>query len=78
MGKAVIKCSLCEHCKGNKRNMNTRMEYWCKRADTEHISNYYKEHKITKAIGFIGFGKPYSRELPIKSSPAWCPRKKEG
>ena len=77
MGKEVIRCSLCEHCKGNRRNLNTRIEYLFEHADEEHIRNYYTEHGITKAIGFIGFGKPYGREVPIKSSPAWCPRKKE-
>lgn len=77
MEKKVIRCSLCEHCKGNRRNLNTRIEYWCEHADKEHIRDYYTEYGITKAIGFIGFGKPYSREVPIKYSPAWCPRKKE-
>lgn len=28
--------------------------------------------------GFIGFGARYSEEVPVKTSPAWCPKKAEG
>lgn len=46
------------------------------RPDVEYIRKYYKEHKIKKMEGFIGFGKPFSEAVPIKTSPAWCPKKK--
>ncbi len=77
MDKKVIRCSLCDYCKGYMRRKNTRMEFLCEHPDKEYISNYYKEHRIKKFEGFIGFEKSYNGEVPIKSSPAWCPRKKE-
>lgn len=77
MGKKIIRCSLCEYCEAHRRKVNTRIEYWCRHPNKKYISDYYKEHKITKAEGFIGFGKPYSDEIPIKASPAWCPQKEK-
>lgn len=76
MEKQVIKCSECEHCKEFTQVGNTRSEFTCEHPDKEYIREYYRQHKINKLVGFIGFGKRWSSKPPIKSSPRWCPRKK--
>ena len=40
----------------------------------DYINNYFKEHRIKKMEGFIGFGKPFEDKPQIKTSPAWCPK----
>jgi hypothetical protein len=32
---------------------------------------------MSKDPGFLDYGKPWSDEVPIKTSPAWCPKKKK-
>lgn len=71
-----IKCSECEYCEEFRKVGNTRSSFTCKHADKEYIRKYYQEHHIMKMEGFIGYGKPYSGSAPIKTSPAWCPKKK--
>lgn len=75
MQKQGIECSKCEYCWGVRKLGNTRSEFFCNHPNKEHIREYYKQHKITKMEGFIGFGERWSHEVPIKSSPKWCPRK---
>ena len=76
MEEKVIKCSECEYCRESRPIGNTRSNFTCEHPDNEYIRKYYREHRLTKAEGFIGFGMRYSEEVPIKTSPAWCPRKK--
>ena len=76
MEKQVIKCSECEHCKEFTPVGNTRSEFTCEHPDKEYIREYYRQHKIYKLQGFIGFGERWSSKPPVKSSPRWCPRKK--
>lgn len=73
-----IKCANCEYCKEFRPVGNTRSNFTCEHPDHEYIRNYYREHKIHKMDGFIGFGAKYSEEVPIKTSPAWCPKKAGG
>lgn len=75
MEKQIIKCSECEHCKEFRPVGNTRSEFTCEHPNREYIREYYKQHKITKMEGFIGFGEKWSDKVPVKSSPKWCPRK---
>lgn len=70
-----IRCADCEYCREFRPVGNTRSNFTCKHPDHEYIRNYYKEHKIYKMEGFIGFGAKYSEKVPIKTSPAWCPKK---
>ncbi len=72
-----IRCADCEHCKGVRKMNNTRYEFSCEHPDESYIKNYFMTHKIKKMYGFLGFGKPFSKEAPIKTSPAWCPKKKQ-
>lgn len=73
----VIKCSECEHCKSFRPYGNSRANFECKHPDKEYISKYFKRKKITKMEGFLGFGVAWSDEVPLKTSPAWCPRKRQ-
>ena len=57
---------------------NTRSNFYCEHPNHEYIRKYYAEHKIYRLQGFIGFGARYSEEVPVKTSPAWCPKKAEG
>lgn len=74
--KQIIKCSDCKHCEGIRPFGNSRKEFFCKHPDESYISDYYKIHDIKKLEGFLNFGKPWSDEVPLKTSPAWCPKKK--
>lgn len=74
--KKVIRCSECGYCRGTTRRGNTRYSYICMHPDEEYIKKYFKAHRINKMEGFLGYGKAHSEEVPIKTSPAWCPKKK--
>ena len=39
----------------------------------KYIYDYFEEHRMKSMAGFLGFGE---MEVPLKTSPAWCPRKK--
>ncbi|HIW80276.1 MAG TPA: hypothetical protein H9742_01925 [Candidatus Acetatifactor stercoripullorum] len=73
-----IRCADCEYCKEFRKTGNIRSDFTCEHPDKEYIRKYFKEHKIQKMEGFLGFGTRYSREVPIKTSPAWCPKKVGG
>lgn len=75
----MIKCKDCKHCKmiGGGFSSN-RNYYYCEHPDYEYISNYFDKHRMIKMTAFLGFSKPFSKEIPIKTSPKWCPLKKEG
>lgn len=49
----------------------------CEHPDQEYIYEYCRSHRVAAMPGFIGFTKPFSNELNIKTSPRWCPLKKE-
>ncbi|WP_300823032.1 hypothetical protein [uncultured Acetatifactor sp.] len=72
-----IRCKDCEYCKDFRKVGNTRASFSCEHPNQKYILNYFNEHRIQKMPGFLGYGKPYSREVPIKTSPAWCPKKKK-
>lgn len=75
MEKKIVRCSECEYCREFRKIGNTRSSFTCGHPDGEYVRKYYKEHRITRMEGFIGYGKPFSEEVPIKTSPAWCPKK---
>lgn len=74
--KQSIKCSDCQHCSGFRPLGNTRTEFTCTHPDRDYINDYFHEKGIQKMPGFIGFGARYSDAVPIKTAPAWCPKKK--
>lgn len=74
--KQPIKCSECKHCDGHRRLGNTRTSFYCEHPDQKHILDYFHEKGLSKMPGFLGFGEAYSDIVPIKTSPAWCPKKK--
>lgn len=74
--KEPIKCSDCEHCSGYRRFGNTRTNFSCKHPDQRYIHDYFMKNGIKKMPGFLGFGAVRSDTVPLKTSPAWCPKKK--
>lgn len=74
--KQTIKCSACNHCSGFRPLGNTRTKFTCAHPDQEHINDYFHKNRINKMPGFIGYGAGYSDVVPIKTAPAWCPKKK--
>jgi hypothetical protein len=72
-----IKCAECKYCKDSRRYGNTRGSFHCEHPDKKYILEYFKDYKIHKMEGFIGFGKPFENTPSIKTSPAWCPKKKQ-
>ena len=76
MGKPI--CKNCEYCKntGSGRNA-TRGSFFCEHPDKNYISEYFKTHRIYRMFAFIDFSKPYRDEPEIKTSPRWCPKKKQ-
>ena len=76
MKKKDEKCSECEYCREYRKIGNTRSSFTCGHPDGEYIRKYFQEHRISKMEGFIGYGKSFSEEFPIKTSPAWCPMRK--
>ncbi len=77
MKKETIRCSECKYCGFLSSLRGTRNTFHCGHPDGSYINRYFMEHGIRKAPGFLGFGKPYSRKVPLKTSPAWCPLKQE-
>lgn len=72
----MIKCNECDFCIRTERGNNVRYQYMCKHPDYEYIFEYFEKHRMVKMPRFLGFSKnPYV--APIKTSPAWCPYKKE-
>lgn len=73
MSKQIIRCLDCEFCEEYRKLGNTRREFFCRHSDQKYIHDYFEEHRMKSMAGFLGFGK---MEVPLKTSPAWCPRKK--
>ena len=74
--KEIIKCSGCQHCSGLRQIGNTRTSFTCSHPDQGYINNYFREKRMQKMPGFLGFGARYSDAVPVKTAPAWCPEKK--
>lgn len=65
-------CDKCEYCYGFTHD--TRRGFHCMYPNKEYIKNYFKEKRIKKMEGFIGFGKSFS-DVPVnKTTPKWCPK----
>lgn len=71
----AVKCSECEYCREFRPVGNTRSEFWCDHPNKEYIKEYYKKHRINRSEGFLEYGKPYEHQVPLKTSPRWCPKK---
>lgn len=78
MTREQIRCTECEHCKNYGKRENTRGSFYCEHPDQEYIYEYWNTHRIHKMQGFVGFGEKFADKPNIKTSPAWCPRKKAG
>lgn len=71
------KCADCEYCKGYRGINATRSGFHCEHPDGGYIRDYFKANKISKMEGFIGYGERFADKPSIKTSPAWCPKKKK-
>lgn len=65
------KCQGCMHCKSVQKYGNKNALLFCNHPNQEFIQDYFKENKLKKMAGFLGFWS-YST-FPIKKSPKWCP-----
>ena len=74
--KQSIKCSECEYCDGYRRIGNTRTSFSCNHPEQRYIMDYFTQKGIRKMPGFLGFGAAHSDTVPLKTSPAWCPKKR--
>ena len=74
--KQTIKCSACQHCSGFRSLGNTRTSFTCRHPDQRYIENYFHKKRMQKMLGFLRYGARYSDTVPVKTSPAWCPKKK--
>lgn len=74
--KQTIKCSACQHCSGFRSLGNTRTSFTCRHPDQRYIENYFHKKRMQKMPGFLGYGARYSDAVPVKTAPAWCPKKK--
>ena len=74
--KQSIKCSDCEYCKGYRRIVNTRTGFTCNHPEQRYILDYFMQKGLRKMPGFLGFSVVHSETVPLKTSPAWCPKKK--
>lgn len=73
MNKQSIKCSECEYCEDYRRIGNTRTSFSCNHPEQRYIMDYFTQKGIRK---MPGFGAVHSDTVPLKTSPAWCPKKK--
>lgn len=73
-----MNCKKCDYIKiiTNYNKRATRNHCYCNHPDKEHISDYFRKHRVCKSVGFLSFTKPYTNEPTIKTSPKWCPLKK--
>lgn len=82
--KNIPKCSECEHCRMLGRansiyasigHLYGRGEFWCENPEIHRLP---LEAFGNRAPGFINFGTPERvSAIKIKTSPRWCPRRKE-
>ena len=50
--------------------------FTCSHPDQGYIQDYFREKRMNKMPGFLGYGARYSEAVPIKTAPAWCPEKR--
>lgn len=71
-----IKCAECSYCESYREERRTRSGFVCEHPDQKYILEYFKQNRISKMPGFLGYGAKWSEEVPVKTSPKWCPRKR--
>lgn len=72
-----MNCKNCKHMKAYRKFGNATQIAFCEHPDKEYIRTYFKEHRIRKYEGYLGFINSKG-VFPIKTSPKWCPLKKGG
>lgn len=67
-------CKECQHKKVIRRFGNTTAEVYCEHPNKQYINVYFRENRIRKMQGFIGFVNSQG-VFPLKKAPKWCPLK---
>lgn len=75
--KNQIRCANCSYCNEFRKSGNSRSEFRCIHPEQNYIMDYFLKHRMSKSPGFLNFGKAFSHTVPVKTSPAWCPLKKQ-
>ena len=73
----MAECENCEFCVKRFTHATIekrRMAYHCRHNDQKYIEDFFRDKKILKMPGFIGFSKP-DGSFPVKNTPKWCPKK---
>ena len=70
-----MKCKDCKYMEYLKRG--NRHAVYCKHPNQDYINDYCNKHRVVAMPGFICFTKLFSFELRTKTSPKWCPLRKE-
>jgi len=67
-------CKTCRYRYAQPRGwFTTKVDYFCTHPNTEQIKKYWKDHKIKKIEGHLYYGFDFDR----KTTPKWCPKRKE-
>lgn len=70
-----FECGLCEMYRGSY-GMFSRGRFYCDHPDQDYINEFFNEHRLSSRPGFICYGTVGSDDIPLKTSPRWCPKKK--
>ena len=71
----MFRCETCPYVKKIRRF--GRCDYvFCEHPKRDYITNYFREHRIAKAVGFLGYVS-LKGVFPVKRSPSWCPLKND-
>ena len=73
----MCECENCRYCRKHYvgfSRQSKRTEYYCNHEDQGQIEKYFRERKLLKMPGLIGFSKP-DGSFPVKNTPKWCPKK---
>ena len=73
-----MNCADCKYAEiGYRSSALGRAPVYCQHQNQEYIIEYCHNNRVGKMPGFICYTKRGTNELTIKTSPRWCPLKKE-
>lgn len=73
----MVECETCEFCVKyftHSSSERRRSVYHCRHNNHKYIDDYFRDKKILKMAGCIGFSKK-DGSFPVKNTPKWCPKK---
>ena len=75
----MTECENCEFCVKHytqSSSIHRRQGYYCRHNDQKYINDYFRDKRILKMPGFIGFSKT-DGSFPVKNTPKWCPKRRQ-